>query len=118
MSPAADPPGIHTRAAHPPAAAVPSEEPLGLPVYRSSTFRFASAADYADVLADRRPGYVYSRIDNPTADAFAAAVAALEDPSGGAVGQPFASGSAAVSTVLLTLCASGAHVVAPHEVYG
>lgn len=99
---------------------MPAERPLGLPVYRSSTFEFATAQDYADVLGDRARGYVYSRIDNPTCDAFAAAVASLEgaglDPT--VVGQPFASGMAAISSVLLTLCRAGSHVVAPYEVYG
>jgi cystathionine beta-lyase/cystathionine gamma-synthase len=99
---------------------VPAERPLGLPVYRTSTFEFASAHDYAEVLGDRAPGYVYSRIDNPTADAFAAAVASLEGVAveGEVVGQPFASGMAAISTVLMTLCDAGAHVVAPYELYG
>src|SRR6202008_3389215 len=64
------------------------------------------------------PGWSYSRTDNPTAVAFADAVAALEDLTGQATGQPFASGSAATATVLMSLCDSGSHVVAPQEVYG
>ena len=54
--------------------------PLGLPVVRSSAFAFDTAQDFAEVLAERVPGYSYSRVDNPTAVAFAAAVAALEAP--------------------------------------
>src|SRR5205823_2202331 len=60
------------------------------------------------------------RIDNPTSDAFALAVASLEayglDKAVGA--QPFASGMAAISTILLTLCDTGRHVVAPAAAYG
>ena len=112
--------GEGTRAVHPPQPAAPAEVPVGLPVYRSSTFEFSTSQDYADVLGDRRPGYTYSRIDNPTSDAFALAVASLEahgveQPVGA---QPFASGMAAISTVFLTLCRSGSHVVAPAAVYG
>lgn len=72
------------------------------------------------MLGGERPGYSYSRVDNPTADAFAAAVAALEGAGldGEVVGQPFASGMAAISTVLLSLTSSGAHVVAPRQIYG
>jgi cystathionine beta-lyase/cystathionine gamma-synthase len=93
---------------------------MGLPTYRTSAFRFDTAQDYADVLGDRSAGYSYSRVDNPTADAFALGVAALEahglDRAVGA--QAFASGMAATSTTLLALCSAGSHVVAPAAVYG
>ena len=107
--------GSGTRAVHLPRAPVPAEHPVAPPVYRTATFQFETMTEYADVLADRTPGYVYSRIDNPTSDAFAAAVAMLE---GAAAGQPFASGMAATSTVLLTLLSAGDHVVAHTELYG
>ena len=60
-------------------------------------------------------GYSYSRIDNPTADAFAIAVAALEGQRlpGPTVAQAFASGMAAISTVFWAFTGAGAHVVAP-----
>src|SRR3954462_5069231 len=113
-------PGEHTRAVHTPAAPVPDQQPLGLPVYRTAAWAFDTADEYRDLLNGTRPGYSYSRIDNPTADAFAQGVAALEgvnldEP---VVGQPFASGMAAISNVLMTLTAAGAHVVCPREVYG
>jgi cystathionine beta-lyase/cystathionine gamma-synthase len=111
--------GENTRAVHtprPPAAV----DSIGLPVHRTSTFRFETAQDYADVLGDRKPGYSYSRIDNPTADAFALGVAALEAYGCDApvAAQPFASGMAAISTTLLALTGAGRHVVAPAAVYG
>ncbi len=112
--------GEHTRAVHPPAAPVPDQVPMGLPVYRTAAFSFADAQEYADLLNDERPGYSYSRVDNPTSDAFAQAVAALEGVGvdDEVVGQPFASGMAAISTVLVSLTHAGAHVVVPREVYG
>jgi cystathionine beta-lyase/cystathionine gamma-synthase len=112
--------GENTRAVHLPPLTPPDEVPLGLPVYRSATFRFRTAQDYADVLGDRRAGYTYSRIDNPSADAFAAAVAALEGHGVDAelAGQPFASGMAAITAVFLTVCSAGRHVVAPAAIYG
>lgn len=112
--------GEHTRAVHAPAITQPRQRPLGLPVYRSSTFEFDSAQEYADVTSDRTPGYVYSRHDNPTVDTFAAAVAALEGHrlDREVVGQAFASGMAAISTVLMTFLEAGAHVVASRELYG
>ena len=114
------PPGESTRAVHPPAAPVPEQTPLGLPVYRTAAWGFDTAQEYADLLSGARAGYSYSRVDNPTSDAFAQAVAAME--GGGldreVVGQPFSSGMAAISTVLMALTHAGAHVVAPCEVYG
>jgi cystathionine gamma-synthase/O-acetylhomoserine (thiol)-lyase len=92
--------------------------PLVAPVHRSTVWAFDSAQHTADVFAGHEQGWSYSRTDNPTAQAFADAVAALEDPTGRATGQPFASGSAATATTLMALCRSGSHVVAPQEVYG
>ena len=112
--------GESTRAVHVPRPDPPAQLPLGLPTYRTAAFVFDSAQDYSDILGDRRPGYSYSRVDNPTADAFALGLAALEAHGCDrpVAAQPFASGMAAISTVFLTLCRAGAHVVAPAAVYG
>jgi cystathionine beta-lyase/cystathionine gamma-synthase len=112
--------GEGTRAVHLPRPAPPDQQPLGLPAYRTSAFVFDTAQAYSDVLGDRSPGYSYSRVDNPTADAFALAVAELEayGVDVPVAAQPFASGMAAISSVLLTLCRAGSHVVAPAAVYG
>lgn len=108
--------GEGTRAVHGPLPREVNQRPLVAPVHRTATFVFDSAQQTADVFAGVEAGWSYSRTDNPTAQAFADAVAALEHR--GAVGQPFASGMAAISSVLVALCRSGSHVVAPQEVYG
>jgi len=95
-----------------------TQQPVAPPLYRTTTFQFDSGRHTADVFAGRADGWSYSRTDNPTAAAFADAVAALEDRTGAATGQPFASGSAATATTLMALCSAGSHVVAPQEVYG
>jgi cystathionine beta-lyase/cystathionine gamma-synthase len=120
VEPGRRPGGEGTRAVHVPRPDPPRQSPLGLPTYRTSTFEFDTAQAYADVLGDREAGYTYSRIDNPTADAFALGLAALEAHGcdRAVAAQPFASGMAAISTVLLTLCANGRHVVAPSAAYG
>ena len=112
--------GEGTRAVHLARPEPPAQQPLGLPAYRTSAFVFDTAQAYSDVLGDRSPGYSYSRVDNPTADAFALAVAELEayGLDVPVAAQPFASGMAAISSVLLTLCRAGSHVVAPAAVYG
>ena len=112
--------GENTRAVHLPQAPVPEQQPLGTPVYRTAAFAFRTGDEYASVLNDERPGYTYSRIDNPTVDAFARAVAALEGrnlPTWPAA-QAFASGMAAISGVFLTFARMGAHIVAPAAIYG
>ena len=112
--------GEDTRAVHSPRSHAVDQRPLGLPVWRSSTYAFETAQEYADVLGDTETGYVYSRYDNPTADAFALGVAALEGQGldRPTAAQPFASGMAAIATTLLALCRAGSHVVAPSAVYG
>ncbi len=112
-------PGEYTRAVHLPVPVVP-QQPLVPPVYRSAAFTFATAAEYAAVLNGSAPGYSYSRIDNPTTDGFAMAVAALEGSrlAGPTSGQAFASGMAAISTVFWTFAQAGTHVVAPAAIYG
>ena len=117
---ASDKPGENTRAVHLPSPPVPAQRPLATPVYRTAAFAFGSSAEYASVLADAMPGYSYSRIDNPTVEAFAGAVAALEsvhlhEP---VAAQAFASGMAAISTVFWAFARAGAHVVASSAVYG
>jgi cystathionine beta-lyase/cystathionine gamma-synthase len=112
--------GENTRAVHMPAAPAPLQQPLGTPVYRTAAFQFGSAEEYRSVLNDEVPGYSYSRIDNPTVDAFARAVAALEGvnlPRWPAA-QAFASGMAAISGVFWTFARAGAHVIASSAVYG
>ena len=113
-------PGENTRAVHLPGPPLPSERAVGQAVWRSATFEFDDAQSYADVLGDRRPGYSYSRIDNPTVDGFAAAVAALEGVNldHEVRGQAFASGMAAISGTLMALTRQGTHVVAASALYG
>ena len=118
--PLAGQPGENTRAVHLPEPAPVRQRPLAPPVYRTAAFSFSSSAEYEAVLGDAMPGYSYSRIDNPTVEAFASAVAALE---GAALSEPvsaqaFASGMAAISAVFWTFTRAGARVVAPAAVYG
>ncbi|MFL6240940.1 MAG: trans-sulfuration enzyme family protein [Actinomycetes bacterium] len=112
--------GENTRAVHLPPPPALDSEALALPVIRSSTFAFESAQEYADVLGGRQPGFSYTRIDNPTAAAFASAVASLEGArcDGDIAAEAFGSGMAAITAVLMSLTHAGAHVVAPAACYG
>src|SRR5215510_1015280 len=76
------------------------------PIYASSTYVQKSPGEHR--------GYDYSRTRNPTRDALEACVASLEN---GFAGFAFASGMAAMGTVL-ELLDTGSHVVAMHDLYG
>ena len=76
------------------------------PIYASSTYVQKSPGEHQ--------GYDYSRTRNPTRDALEACVASLEN---GFAGFAFASGMAAMGTVL-ELLDTGSHVVAMHDLYG
>jgi methionine-gamma-lyase len=109
-------PGFGTRAIR--AASTPprvDQIPNAVPIYQSATFASADAGELGDILADRQPGYAYSRIENPTAAAMASAFAELE---GAEAGFSFASGMAAIHAVLVSLLHAGDRVVCTRAVYG
>src|ERR1700723_1353230 len=112
--------GENTRAVHLPPPPETTQRPLGTPIYRTAAWEFSSPQEYAAVLGDQVPGYSYSRIDNPTVDAFARSVAALEGAnlSRWPAAQAFASGMAAISGVFWAFARAGAHVVASAAVHG
>ncbi|MDQ3664621.1 MAG: PLP-dependent transferase, partial [Actinomycetota bacterium] len=112
--------GESTRAVHLPLPPPVTQRSMGLPVWRTAAFAFADAQEYVDVLGGQRDGYSYSRLANPTADAFAAAVAALEGVGldEEVRGEAFGSGMAAITAILMGFTAAGAHVVASREMYG
>jgi cystathionine beta-lyase/cystathionine gamma-synthase len=91
------------------------QRPTSVPIYQSATFSSHDADELAAVLTDQQPGYAYSRIDNPTTSALAAAVAELE---GGEAGQAFATGMAAIHAALLSLVSAGDRIVTTRAVYG
>jgi cystathionine beta-lyase/cystathionine gamma-synthase len=105
---------------HPPLPPVPAQRPLATPIYRTAAFGFSSAAEHAAILGDAASGFSFSRIDNPTVEAFCSAVAALEgvNLSYRVCAQALSSGMAAISTVFWAFTRAGAHVVAPSAIYG
>jgi cystathionine gamma-lyase len=95
-----------TRAVHDGQPVDPATGAVNVPVYLSSTF--------AQSAPNRHRGYVYSRSGNPTRAVLESALARLE---GGATGLAFASGLAALATLLDDL-RSGDRVVAAEDLYG
>lgn len=85
-----------------------------LPIYNSTTFRFATTADLLDVIDGRKSGSFYTRYGlNPTIQALEEKLAALEDAPAAWV---FASGMAAASALFLTHGRDG--VICVGDAYG
>jgi methionine-gamma-lyase len=85
------------------------------PIYQTSTFSFESPEQGAERFAGADPGYIYTRMANPTTSMLESAVAELEE---GTSALATASGMAAVSTVFFALTSTGDHVVCSETVYG
>ena len=91
------------------------QHPDAVPIYQAVTFSATSAAELADVLGDRQPGYSYSRIDNPTSQALADAIAEVE---GAEAAYVFATGMAALHAAFATILRAGDHMVFSRQIYG
>lgn len=85
------------------------------PIFQTSTFVFNSPEQGAARFAGVDPGYIYTRMGNPTIAMLEASVAALEE---GTSALATSSGMSAVSTVFFALLAQGDHVVCSASVYG
>jgi methionine-gamma-lyase len=88
---------------------------VSVPIFQTSTFAFPSAEAGAARFTGEEPGFVYTRLGNPTVRALEECVAALE---GGGTGLGAATGMAAISAVLLGLLSEGDHLLAGDCLYG
>jgi methionine-gamma-lyase len=87
---------------------------LDPPLVLSSAFGFASAEEAAGAFRGDNEAYIYGRWSNPTVDALEAKLAALEGTEAAAA---TASGMAAVSGAVMSICEAGSHIVAPRSMY-
>src|SRR5690554_6574831 len=86
-----------------------------VPLYLSTSYVFEDADHAARVFALEQPGYIYTRLNNPTNDVLEQRLAALDGGIGAVV---TASGASAISTTLQTLLRAGDHIVASNSLYG
>ncbi len=87
-----------------------------LPLYQSTTFKYDDAQSVADLFDLKREGFFYSRLANPTVDAFEKKIAMLE---GGVAAVALSSGQTANALAILNVVSEGArHVVASSGLYG
>ena len=90
-------------------------EPRQLPVYQSTTFKYDSSDAMGELFDLEREGYFYTRLQNPTNDAVAAKICALE---GGVAAMLTSSGQAANFFAIFNICESGDHFIASSAIYG
>ncbi|MGY3791340.1 O-acetylhomoserine aminocarboxypropyltransferase/cysteine synthase family protein [uncultured Aquimarina sp.] len=86
-----------------------------VPIYQTTSYVFNDADHAANLFNLSEPGFIYTRLNNPTNDILEQRLAALE---GGIAAVVTASGTAAINTTLLTLLKSGDHIVASSSLYG
>ena len=92
-----------------------SGEPRQIPIVQSTTFKYATSEDMGKLFDLEAEGYFYSRLQNPTCDAVAARIAALE---GGTAAMLTSSGQAANFFAVFNIAGNGDHVVSSSAIYG
>jgi len=86
-----------------------------VPIYQTTSYVFKGPEHAADLFALREPGFIYSRIMNPTNGVFEERLAALD---GGVGALAFSSGMGAITTAILNICQTGQHIVSSCSLYG
>jgi O-acetylhomoserine (thiol)-lyase len=86
-----------------------------VPVYQSSAFRHDSAEELEKIFTNKAMGFSYSRVNNPTVEAFEKRVTMLE---GGIGSVACASGMAALTNALMNILRAGDEIVAAAGLYG
>jgi O-acetylhomoserine (thiol)-lyase len=86
-----------------------------VPIYQTTSYVFNNSDHAANLFSLQELGFIYTRLNNPTNQILQDRLAAVEGGIGAVV---FASGTAAISTGLLTLLKAGDHIVASSSLYG
>ncbi|MFC5215363.1 O-acetylhomoserine aminocarboxypropyltransferase/cysteine synthase family protein [Streptomyces coerulescens] len=106
---------FETRQIHAGSAPDPTTGARIVPIFQTGSYVFDDVDHAARVFGLEQPGYIYSRVQNPTSEALEKRLADLEGALEAVV---FASGQAAITTSLLNVCGTGSHVVASAALHG
>ena len=90
-------------------------EPRQLPIYQSTTFAYDTSDEMGKLFDLEASGYFYTRLQNPTNDAAAAKICALE---GGVAAMLTSSGQSANFYAIFNICEAGDHFIASSSIYG
>ena len=86
-----------------------------VPIYQTTSYVFNDSEHAANLFSLSEPGYIYTRLNNPTNDVLEQRLAALE---GGVAAVATASGTAAIATTLMVILRTGDHIVSSNSLYG
>jgi methionine-gamma-lyase len=89
-------------------------DPASTPIYQTSTFFFQDTKEAEDITGGSKEGFIYTRLGNPTVNAFEEKMALLE---GGASAVAFSSGMGAISAVFFEILKPGDEVISGSEIY-
>lgn len=104
-----------TLALHAGQAPDPATNARAVPIYATTSYTFTDADHAANLFALKEFGNIYSRLMNPTCDVLEKRLTALD---GGAAGLAFASGQAAITAAICTICHSGQNFISATSLYG
>jgi len=107
--------GLGTRGLHAGQTPDPTTTACAVPIYATSSYVFKSTDHAANLFALKEFGNIYSRLMNPTNDVLEKRLAALD---GGVGGLAFASGQAAITAAVLTICHAGQNFISATSLYG
>ena len=86
-----------------------------VPIYQTTSYVFNNSDHAANLFSLAEPGFIYTRLNNPTNDVLEQRLAAME---GGVAAVATASGTAAIATTLMVILKAGDHIVASNSLYG
>ena len=107
--------GFNTNSLHSGHDVAQTQGTRAIPIYQSTAYVFNDADHAANLFSLAEPGYIYTRLNNPTNDVLEQRMAALE---GGIAAVATASGTSAISAALMVLLKAGDHIVASNSLYG
>jgi len=107
--------GFNTRQLH--AGQVPDHftGSRAVPIFQTTSYIFDDTDQAARLYALEEPGYIYTRLSNPTTSVFEERMASLE---GGSAAMATSSGQSAATAAILAVCSAGDHIVSTRTLYG
>jgi O-acetylhomoserine (thiol)-lyase len=106
---------LATQALHAGHDASTSNGSQAVPIYQTTSYVFKDSDHAANLFSLAEPGFIYTRLNNPTNDVLEQRLAAME---GGVAAVATASGTAAIATTLMVILKTGDHIVASSSLYG
>ena len=106
---------LATQALHAGHDASTSNGTQAVPIYQTTSYVFKDSDHAANLFSLAEPGFIYTRLNNPTNDVLEQRLSAME---GGVAAVATASGTAAIATTLMVILKTGDHIVASSSLYG